>query len=61
MGTLRNYDGDGNGNDVESTAVGLGSKIRTLQVHHPFFVDIFAVPCTWPDQILSLLDKRIGN
>ena len=46
MGTLRNYDGDGNGNDVESTAVGLGSKIRTLQVHHPFFVDIFAVPCT---------------
>ena len=36
METLRNYDGDGNGNDVESKAVGLASKIRTLHVHHPF-------------------------
>ena len=36
METLRNYDGDGNGNDVESTAVGLASKIRTLRVHHSF-------------------------
>ena len=36
MGILRNYDDDGNGNVVESTAVGLAGKIETLHVPHLF-------------------------
>ena len=57
MGTLRNYDGDGNGNDGSRFSKQNKNSARAS----PFFVDIFAVPCTWPDQILSLLDRRIGN
>ena len=57
METLRNYDGDGKGND--------GSRFSNQNKKYarasPFFVDIFAVPCPWPDQILSLRDRRIGN
>ena len=33
-GTLRNYDGDGNGNVKK--AIGLMSKTTTLHVHHAF-------------------------
>ena len=33
-GTLRNYDGDGNGNVKK--AIGLRSKTTILQVHHAF-------------------------
>ena len=40
-GTLRNYDGDGNGNAKK--VMGLMRKTVTLQVHHPFFVHFFAV------------------
>ena len=41
LGTLRNYDGDGNGNVKK--AIGLMSKTTTLHVHHAFFVHFFAV------------------
>ena len=34
MGTLRNYDGDGNGNVKK--AIGLMSKTTILPVHHAF-------------------------
>ena len=34
VGTLRNYDGDGNGNVKK--AIGLMSKTTTLHVHHAF-------------------------
>ena len=37
--TLRNYDGDGNGNVKRATglmAIGLMSKTATLHVHHTF-------------------------
>ena len=57
METLRNYDGDGNGNDGGR----FNKQNKNSAGASPFFVDIFAVPCTWPDQILSLLDRRIGN
>ena len=42
IGTLRNYDGDGNEN-VKNT-IGLMSKTTTLHVHHAFFVHFFAIP-----------------
>ena len=41
LGTLRNYDGDVNGNVKK--AIGLMSKTTTLHVHHAFFVHFFAV------------------
>ena len=41
LGTLPNYDGDGNGNVKK--AIGLMSKTTTLHVHHAFFVHFFAV------------------
>ena len=43
FGTLRNYDGDGNGN--VKNAIGLKSKTTILHVHHAFFfVYFFALP-----------------
>ena len=42
--TLRNYDGDGNGNIKK--VIGLMSKTTTLHVHHAFFVHFFAVRIT---------------
>ena len=42
--TLRNYDGDGNGNIKK--VIGLISKTTTLHVHHAFFVHFFAVRIT---------------
>ena len=41
LGTLRNYDGDVNGNVKK--AIDLMSKTTTLHVHHAFFVHFFAV------------------
>ena len=41
LGTLRNHDGDGNGNVKK--VIGLISKTTTLYVHHAFFVHFFAV------------------
>ena len=38
FGTLRNYDGDGNGN--VKNAIGLKSKTTILHVHHAFFLYI---------------------
>ena len=35
LGTLRNHDGDGDGN-VCQKAIGLASKTTTLHVHHAF-------------------------
>ena len=40
--TLRNYDGDGNGNVKK--VIGFMSKTTTLHVHHACFVHFFAVP-----------------
>ena len=42
--TLRNYDGDDNGNIKK--VIGLMSKTTTLHVHHAFFVHFFAIRIT---------------
>ena len=42
METLRNYDGDGNGNDGGR----FNKQNKNSAGASPFFVDIFAVPCT---------------
>ena len=61
LGTLRNYDGDGNGNVKK--VIGLVSKTTTLHVHHAFCT-FLCRPCitrTWNDRILSLLGNGNGK
>ena len=48
IGTLRNYDGNGNGNVNVKKAIGLMSKPTTLHVHNSF-LHFFAIPAQlWP-------------
>ena len=55
IGTLRNYDGDGNGRDVK-TAIGLMSITLFCR-----FLCRPWITGTWPDQILSLLGNGNGR
>ena len=59
-GTLRNYDGGGNGN--VKRAIGLTSK-TTLHVHHAFckFRCRLCTTTTWNDKILSVLEDGNGK
>ena len=61
IGTLRNYDGDGNEN-VKKT-IGLISKTTTLHVHHAFlYISLSSLhnyDVKWP--ILRSLENGNGN
>ena len=61
LGTLRNYDGDGNGNVKK--VIGLVSKTTTLHVLHAFctFLCRPYITRTWNDRILSLLGNGNGK
>ena len=64
FGTLRNYDGDGNGN--VKNAIGLKSKTTILHVHHAFFLYISLLSlhnqdASWPNFKFTWERKRQGD
>ena len=63
IGTLRNYDGDGNGN--LKTAIRLMSKMTTLHVHHAFLYiflqSLQTFNVKWPNFELTWERERQGD
>ena len=54
IGTLRNYDGNGNSNVNVKKAIALKSKATTLHVHNSF-LHYFAIPAQlWPKMTTKL-------
>ena len=63
LGTLRNYDGDGNGNI--NKAIGLLSKTTTLHVHHAFWYislqSLHNYDVKWPNFKFTWERERQGD